>query len=486
MIIPFVGAAYTERSLALDAQNSINWYMELDPEGKFPSALYRRPGLKLFCDGSSQKAVRGMFSMNNDCFVVIDNKFYTLDKNAQKVDRGDLSTFEGPVSMQVNGWQNMVVDGSFGYIYQYRTDIDEDPADIWSQISDEDFVAPITIAYQDGYGLYAQQDSQKWWSTKINDFSSVTALSFFSSSGSPDWITTIVSTHQEIWILNRYTTEVWYNTGDVDRVFQRRQTLLVQYGCTAPFSVARTDNGMVFWLSNNEQGDGLVVRTEGYSPKVISTPAVSAAISSYEIKDDAKAFVMQKDKHIFYVLTFPTAGHSWVYDILTDSWFEWSSMITTQNPSGAETKEPRWLPSSYTFAHGKHLVGDSQSGNIYELDWDSFTDNGDMIPLERTGTYQHSELKRVTFNEIEVAFEAGVGLETGQGSKPRVMLSYSKDNGRTWSSEQWRSVGTTGQYAYRARWQRLGQARTWLFKVRMSDPVKWVILGMIGKGEVET
>jgi hypothetical protein len=73
--------------------------------------------------------------------------------------------------------------------------------------------------------------------------------------------------------------------------------------------------------------------------------------------------------------------------------------------------------------------------------------------------------------------ETGVGTTDGQGVNPQVMLSVSKDGGHTYGTEQWCSMGAIGNYQTRAIWRRLGQARDWTFKFRISDPVKRVIFG---------
>jgi hypothetical protein len=73
--------------------------------------------------------------------------------------------------------------------------------------------------------------------------------------------------------------------------------------------------------------------------------------------------------------------------------------------------------------------------------------------------------------------ETGIGLTSGQGSIPQVMLQYSRDNGHTWSNERWVSAGMIGRYKAEVRWARLGRAYDFVFKIRISDPVKRCIQG---------
>jgi len=54
------------------------------------------------------------------------------------------------------------------------------------------------------------------------------------------------------------------------------------------------------------------------------------------------------------------------------------------------------------------------------------------------------------------------------------MLQISKDNGHTWGNELWTTIGAMGKYFTRVVWRRLGSARDWTFKIRVTDPVKVV------------
>jgi hypothetical protein len=59
------------------------------------------------------------------------------------------------------------------------------------------------------------------------------------------------------------------------------------------------------------------------------------------------------------------------------------------------------------------------------------------------------------------------------------MLQISRDGGHTWGKELWTTFGKIGQYLSRAEWRRLGMSRDWLFKLRITDPVKVVMIAAI-------
>jgi len=78
-------------------------------------------------------------------------------------------------------------------------------------------------------------------------------------------------------------------------------------------------------------------------------------------------------------------------------------------------------------------------------------------------------------DELYFDMETGVGLESGQGSSPQIMIACSKDNGRTYSTDRYMDLGTTGTYLDRVITRQWGSARDFVFKIQMTDPVKFVL-----------
>jgi hypothetical protein len=90
----------------------------------------------------------------------------------------------------------------------------------------------------------------------------------------------------------------------------------------------------------------------------------------------------------------------------------------------------------------------------------------------RQSPHLGQEQQWVFFSSFQLDLEAGVGLTTGQGSDPQVMLQWSDDGGHTWSNEHWTSAGALGAYRRRAIWRQLGRSRDRVWRVVISDPVK--------------
>jgi hypothetical protein len=100
-----------------------------------------------------------------------------------------------------------------------------------------------------------------------------------------------------------------------------------------------------------------------------------------------------------------------------------------------------------------------------------------LIPRRlRRATHLSTEQLWNFYHAFQLDLETGVGLTTGQGSDPQIMLRYSDDGGHTWSSELWVSAGALGNYAHRAIWRRLGRSRDRIFEIVYSEPTKLALV----------
>jgi hypothetical protein len=115
---------------------------------------------------------------------------------------------------------------------------------------------------------------------------------------------------------------------------------------------------------------------------------------------------------------------------------------------------------------------------------DAHDEAGQPISWETIGQPVTRDGRMVTFNSLEVEIDAGQGLATGQGSAPVLSLSWSDDDGRTWSHQYARSMGRSGQYRNRCRWTNLGSSRSRVFRLTGSEPVKTALIRAYADVEV--
>ena len=466
MKTPILGSAYVARSVNAADARMVNLFPEIVPEaGKEPAFLQRAPGLR-FLATVGTGPIRGLWMLGDYMYVVSGTTMYKLNSSYAATSIGTVSG-TGPVSIADNGTQIFVAANGPSYIYNATTDV-------FAQITDPDFPGAVNVGYLDGYFVFNEPNSQRVWVTSLLDGLSVDPLDFASAEGAPDQLVGLIIDHREAWLFGTNSVEVWYDAGLVDFPLQRIQGAFNEIGCLAPYSIAKMDNG-IFWLGADARGRGIVYRANGYTGQRVSTHAVEWQIQQYDTLNDAVAYTYQQDGHTFYVLNFPSANATWVYDAATQAWHEragWNN--------GAFTRHRGNCQVAY---NNEIVIGDYQNGNVYAFDLDVYADNGGIQKWLRTWralpTGQNN-LRRTAQHAMQLDIETGVGLNLGQGSDPQLMLRWSDDGGHTWSSEHWTSAGKIGQYYRRAFWRRLGMTmklRDRVYEVSMTDPVKTYIMG---------
>jgi len=448
MRIPFAIHSYQTPAKHLSAQRCLNLYFEAAPDdAKMKGMLIGTPGLTEFSDISTDP-VRGMAMFQGTLCAVVGDRFYTIDSTGTATNEGGVNAGTDPVIMVGNPTQLAVLSGSSAndlYVWDGAT---------LTAVADPDYLGAVHMAYLDGYLVAVRPNSGRFAISDLLDFTAWDALNFANAEGAPDYTIAVASVHRELWFFGETTTEIWYNSGNADFPMQRNQGGFVERGCGAPNSVVTADNS-VFWLGN----DGIVYRGEGYTPRRISTHAIEAAFSGYADTSSGVGWTYTERGHTFYVLSFAEA--TWCYDMSTGLWAERASYQLN-----------RWRPDNSAIGFNKLLVGDHETGKIYEMSTDIYTDNGDYIEREAVTAPIHGDGRRVSFGRIDFECDFGQGLNSGQGSDPQLMLSYSDDGGYTWSNELWRSFGEMGEYGQRAYFNRLGSARSRVFKARITDPVR--------------
>lgn len=444
--IPLSSQSYTDAVGENSADELINFYPEAG-QGRFPFVLIGCAGLKLFGTVGNGPH-RGSIQMGGIKYVVSGQEFYSVNSSGVGTLLGTVAG-SGPVSMAHNGTQIAIaVPGVDGYIATATT---------IAPIIDPAFLTPFTVTFMDGYFVWSIAGDEAIFSA-LNDGTSYDALDFITAETNPDDLVTVVSDHQELVFFGTDTIDFYRNTG---APFARMGGSTAEKGCLARFSVQKADNSLV-WLAP----DFTVYRLNGRTPLRISTHAVETAIASYTLPENAESFVYSERGSLFYALKFEEA--TWVYSFAIDRWFKKRSK-----------NRDHWRVSAHSFAYDKHLVGDDQNGKIYEIDPDTYTENGDEITRIADLPYVDKDNLTIFSHSLEVIVAPGKGLTTGQGSDPQIMMSYSDNGGKTYSTELWRTAGKIGEYDNRAIWNRLGSFRRRTHRFQVSDPVEWKFLGVL-------
>lgn len=454
----FMGVGFMGRSPNVTAQTRKNVYLDLQPEGeKTRVTAHPTPGLENFADLGATP-VRGMHTFNDNIYVVHRGIFYAVNNAGVAINKGTLDTTEGRCSIDDNGVEIIVVDGQFGYIYTLATES-------FDKIVDGDFsTTPQTVAFNGGYFLITERDTGQFKICGLYDGAAWNSLDFATAESASDYLVRVEEDSGNIVLFGNATTEFWMNVGDLDFPYKRIAGTDMQWGLAARWSVSKFNNSLMF-LGRSRQGEVKVMFLNGYEPVSVSTSDLEKIFNTHPVAN-AKSFSYMVDGHSMYQINLPTLNRSFLYDGTSEAWSEVNHIGNGRHLGdiGVSFIDNNYV-SSYT------------DGKIYRLKPGVYTDAGSTIIREITGRHFEKGMDYFVVERFILDIQSGVGLATGQGDDPHVMMQYSTDNGHSWSEELLSSFGKAGEYDRYCEWWRLGRGKDFVVRVRISDPVPFVITG---------
>jgi hypothetical protein len=460
MDIQFATQSYISDTLPLSAQRCVNFYAEAQPRGaKSPVAVFGCPGIETFATLGTGP-VRGMRVFDNVLHVLSGGTFYRVDEDKTVTALGGTIAGTDIVSIDDNGTDIAIVNGSNGFLYNATLG--------FRLITDPDFQAANTVSFIDSFLAFDQAGTNKWFISGASDAASYNALAFGSAETRSDDVLAVGNHLQIVYVFGTETTELFGNTGAANFPFQRIPGGTIDRGIAGPH--AKTAEDQAIYILGN---DRIAYRVSGTTLARISTHALEKHWERFSTVADLNCFSYTFGGHKFIVFNFVAANETWVYDIATRLWHERSSRDENLHALG------RWCGNCSANAYGKTFIGSQFSGKIGYIDDRIYTEFGNQIVGELVSPPLHAAGKRMFMPWFELDVENGVGLTSGQGSDPQIMLSISDDGARTFSSQEpWRSMGKIGEYgdAFQLRWDRLGSFYQRAIKVTVSDPVRRCII----------
>lgn len=465
---PFLGPAYQNRSDNYSSSRMVNMYLEKG-QGKKPWVMIGTPGLTTpaftLADGFGNGGIRGVLKLDEVSAVWICGAVIWVTHTNGTLYWGLSTTIaydSSPVTMATDGTNILIC--SAGRLYAITVTPSAatwtGPTELRSGVGSVDFI--------DGYFIINEEGSGKFYIS--NQYSTtIDALDFATAEGAPDNLVRVLVHNREAILFGEETIEFWYVSGNADFAMSRIPGAYIEEGLAAKHSAVKCGE-TVAWLGSSKDGAYTVWMLNGYTPKPISTHAISYQIAQWGRVDDAVAFYYKQEGHAFYVLTSPTASQTIVYDFATDQWHERAWLDGIGNLK-------RIRPIVQCHMSGMTLVGDWENGNVYEYDLNTYSDNGSPIQRVRSTQMTQSGLDYMRNGSLRLDMDTGVGLETGQGDDPQAALRYSKDGGKNWTAPVYRSFGRIGEFGTSVRWNRVGGGERSVYEVTITDPVKVNITG---------
>jgi hypothetical protein len=416
---------------------------------------------------------------------------------------------------------------------------------------------PQHVEFIDGYFIITNGTMNAYASELFNGLL-WNALATTPVQAFSDNVQNVVNLHQQLFFIKQVTSEVFYNNATATALgfpFSRMQGAVIDYGTPAPWTVAK-GAGSAFFLANERDGDNAcfvgVVQLNGYTPVPITPQAIVYKMGQSTDLSQCFGFCYSdKEGHTFYQITNPVDDWTFLYDTTTQMWHERSTATLIDDFVHRDNA------NCYVNAYGMHLVGDVNTGNLYEVNSKFNTDLG--VPIISDQITQHiidnSSLEDVFIGELQIDIESGVGLSdvsspatafttltadsvtditityngadytvvptvfllsadgngtgatatatvtygsvtdilvtaggSGYTSAPQVVfavpevvptggLSRSKDGGKTFGPESIRSMGKIGEFRKRLLWRSLGRTKNLVWRLRISSPVKKIVMG---------
>lgn len=484
--IPLSGGMYQARSVIASAQRCVNLYPEKNTQdAPFPLTCQLTPGLTKLIDGPDPSIGgphRCCFTASNgQLYEVIGSSVFATSTMWIRTFIGTITGGVTPVSMSDNGLSVIIVDGSTnGWCIDLITNH-------FALISGQAgaFYGGTRVDYVDTFFILNRPNTNQWYASLSNvSFANLTGtispgataaafdpLDIAAKTGNPDFIQGVITMHREAWLIGTQTTEIWYDAGNPDFSFSPIPGVFIEHGTIAPYSICKQDLS-VYWLSEDRQGERIVLEGNQYAAKRISTHAIENQLASYTIVNDAIGFTYQQLGHTFYVLTFPSANVTWVYDVAEDMWHErvWTDTDGIENRIRANT---------CAAVSGVIVIGDWQDGTLYKFDLNSFTDKN-FAPIVRRRSWPDIQIQNRRVEHSRVVFDMDTGEILNRlitAKSPTISMRYSDDRGRSWGNPRTYNLGSTGQYNRSILFTQLGQSRNRVYELFWDVPAMTALNG---------
>jgi hypothetical protein len=447
--IPFPLESYQHPSLPLSAKRLINLMAEQAPaDARTAAALVSTPTLQPYLTVGTGPILAMNDEMPGVIYVVSGTKFYRIRFPAG-VATVEMLADVGTADAGTSPWNSFctIAAGPTACVVCVAPrayTCGHLPGDPLNQITDPDFPGASSVCYADGYFAFSSLgDTAQWFVSRVLNPASFSALDFVFSDAVPNVIRRVIGHRGQVWTIGESGFEVWYDAGKADFPFRRASGGVIPIGTGSPQSVCKADQG-VWWVGI----DGLVWRSEGYSPKRVSTHAIEAIIGSNMVALTAQAHPYRG--HWFYCLT-TIDNRTVVYDVTTGAWHERSTSTDGVGP---------WKAAQAAADNNSlHLMGDRTTGDLYTLSmWHS--DAGVDVIRQATLPTIWAATNRGFCARLEIEMESG-----GASTPGAVQLEWSDDGARTWKAPRTMSAGVTGDYTHRVYTTRLGSFRQRTFRI---------------------
>lgn len=414
------------------------------------------PGLTRL--GTGPGLDRGAITMSDTCYRVMGGELVSVNA-AGTVNRIGAIAGSEQIRMDYSTDHLCVVGGGNAYLCDSAV----------TQITDSDIGSPIDVVWVDGYFLFT--DGQYIYVTNLANPFTIDPTKYASSEIDPDRITGLLKFRNEVYVLNRYSIEVFDNIGGTGFPFSRVQGGLIPKGCVGPRAKILYGDSFA-WVGSGRNEPCSVYLANGGSALKIATREVEARLAAYSEDELATALVEAKADRMHQHLIIHLPNETMVYDA--------AASVAMQEPvwfflsTGVSGIQP-WRARNAVWCYGRWIVGDTEDGRIGVIDESVVTQYNEIAGWQFDTMLLYHEGNGAQVHELELVGTTG---RAPLGDEPTVFHSYTVD-GQNWSTERQASMGRRGNTQHRVVFRRRGKMRNVRgerFRGANRTPISWLRL----------
>lgn len=436
--VPFPLSSSPGASPQESAGRIVNAYAEPTEDKK---VVYRRsPGITQFAV-SGRTGYRGALLVRNQLYEAFLNRLIATDSTGTITDIGALSGAL-PVTMarnNLNPTPQVAIVTENGAFYSSGGSA---PV-TWP---DADLPVPNSVAFQDGYFFWTIGDGRAF-ASDLNS-SSVNSLSFVTiQSRSSDALLRGIPYKGVMLFFKTSSCEAWNDTANAAPAFPYSRLQVIDRGLLGANAISGWQDGFgqLLWVGD----DGGVYRftdSTSFGLQKVSSPDVDRAIS--KVADPTTLLAgcyVSAGRSIWYI---SGPGFTWEFNINTEKWNERESYQAGNNTTGAFSL---WRGQGGTFAFGKWILADLQTGNLGYIDGAAQTEFGQPVRMRLESGEVANFPNRTRVGRADFNWVTGVGIASGTANQqaPQVAISWSDDGGTKWSYPVLRSLGAQAKAGQR-------------------------------------
>lgn len=450
-MIPLASKSDPAKREVVTSERLVNLYAIANPkEARSPFYLNRTPGMTAWSRPSSELC-RGLFDADDEGLGVYGSTLFAFNENGGPTSRGTITGTRDIRWSQNNASDRETVITTGTTAYQYTagavSTIGGDLASI--DIIDTICINGITICFtEDGKGYYSA----------VNDANNYNALNFFTVPGTGSFKAAMLLGNQFV---------VWRDAGmhvfrhvadDADEPFQLVQGADKPFGCLNTFANANV-GGVICFI--DQYGAPRLI-SAGYQPQPFGNEGVQGDIEQLVDKEDLRLWGYVTGDRGFLVIY--SSEFTWVYDFKEQRWHNRQSY-----------QRVTWQCKHYMRFANKDLVAPDQSGDLFYLDDESYSEDGQHIVWEFTCPLVTNFPNGGTISGLHFDIEVGTALGASaedEDQEPMFTVFISRDAGKTYGIGRQLSLGRRGVWRKRLSLNRCGDFGREGFIVRASGSGK--------------